>query len=225
MAGEVGRIIKRLREEVRLRQSDLAKACGVKQPNLSRIEKGRCEPRRATLARISEALGTTVETIEQAAAKLAAMTTWPLPRPATSGGGDSIPGGMRTMTVPVFDTSAGYGIDFDDGGHAVGHSDMTIQVPVVDVPCFACRVYGDSMVSGGVDSFAPGDIVVFAQRQPRSGDYAFVRTDELSSFKQVFFEASKVRLVPLNRAYEELRVPAEDVIQMWKLVQQVRLFE
>ncbi len=224
MAGEIGRVIKKLRENARLRQSDLSNACNVKQPNLSRIEKGHCEPRHNTLARVAEALGTTVESIEMEAVKLAAMTTWPLPRPG-SGAEDLGVAGIKTMTVPVFETSAGYTIDFDDGGHPVGLSDMVIQVPLVDVPCFACRVFGDSMTSPGSDSFVPGDIVVFAQRPPRSGDYAFMRTDEFSTFKQVYFEANQVRLVPLNRSYEEARVPAQEIIQMWKLVQHVRLFE
>jgi SOS-response transcriptional repressor LexA len=223
MAGEIGKVIKRLREQARLRQSDLSKACNVKQPNLSRIEKGHCEPRHSTLSRIAEALGTSVEAIEMEAAKLAAMTTWPLPRPAS---GDELgPGGLKTMTVPVFDTSAGYSIDFDDGGHPVGLSDMVVQVPLVDVPCFACRVYGDSMAAPGGEVFTAGDIVIFAQRPPRSGDFAFVRTPDASTFKQVFFEAGEVRLVPLNRAYEEARAPTKGILQMWKLVQHLRMFE
>ncbi len=223
MAGEIGKVIKRLREGARLRQSDLSKACNVKQPNLSRIEKGHCEPRHSTLSRIAEALGTTVEAIEMEAAKLAAMTTWPLPRPAS--GDEVAAGGLKTMTVPVFDTSAGYNIDFDDGGHPVGLSDMVVQVPLVDVPCFACRVNGDSMSARGGDGFSAGDIVIFAQRPPRSGDYAFVRAGDGSSFKQVFFEAGEVRLVPLNRAHEEARLPTREVTQMWKLVQHLRLYE
>jgi DNA-binding XRE family transcriptional regulator len=223
MAGEIGKVIKKLREQARLRQSDLSKACNVKQPNLSRIEKGHCEPRHSTLARIAEALGTSVEAIEMEAAKLAAMTTWPLPRPAS--GDDLGPAGLKTMTVPVFDTSAGYSVDFDEGGHPVGHSDMIVQVPLIDVPCFACRVYGDAMTFTGSDSFAAGDIVIFAQRPPRSGDFAFVRTPQSSAFKQVFFEAGEVRLVPLNRAHEEQRVPTSNIAQMWKLVQHMRLFE
>jgi phage repressor protein C with HTH and peptisase S24 domain len=223
MAGEIGKVIKKLREQARLRQSDLSRACNVKQPNLSRIEKGHCEPRHSTLSRIAEALGTTVEAIEMEAAKLAAMTTWPLPRPGA--GDDVAAGGLKTMTVPVFDTSAGYSIDFDEGGHPVGLSDMIVQVPLVDVPCFACRVYGDSMTAPGGDTFTPGDIVVFAQRPPRSGDFAFVRAGDLSAFKQVFFEAGEVRLVPLNRSHEENRVPSKQILQMWKLVQHLKLFE
>jgi len=223
MAGEIGKVVKRLREQARKRQSDLSKDCNVKQPNLSRIEKGHCEPRHATLARIAEALGTTVEAIEAEAAKLAAMTTWPLPRP---GSGDERGGaGARTMTVPVFDTSAGYNLDFDSSGRPVGLGDLVLQVPLVDVSCFACRVCGDSMAPHAGEGFSASDILVFAQRAPRSGDFAFVRTRTVSVFRQVFFEAGEVRLVPLNRSHEELRVASRDVVQMWKLVQHLRLFE
>jgi phage repressor protein C with HTH and peptisase S24 domain len=216
-------VIKRLREQARLRQSDLSRACNVKQPNLSRIEKGHCEPRHSTLSRIAEALGTTVEAIEMEAAKLAAMTTWPLPRGVP--GEAAAAGGLRTMTVPVFDTAAGYSVDFDDDGHPVGSSDMVVQVPVVDVPCFACRVCGDAMTSPVGDGFAPGDVVVFARRGPRNGDFAFVRAGEESTFKQIFFEAGELRLVPLNRSHEEQRFPTRAVRQMWKLVQHLRFFD
>ena len=221
MAGELGKVIRKLRDQARMRQADLSKQCNVKQPNLSRIEKGRCEPRHATLLRIAEALGTTVETLETEAAKLASMS-WPLPRSGMPPGSAPNP---RTMVIPVFDTSAGYSIDFDDGGHPLGVSDITIEVPLVDVPCFACRVYGDSMTASGQDSFAQGDIVVFAERQPRSGDFAFVRTLDLSGFKQVFFEHGFVRLVPLNRAYEEKTLPSNELVHAWKLVQHFRMFK
>jgi phage repressor protein C with HTH and peptisase S24 domain len=223
MAGEIGRVVKKFREQAHLRQADLSKACGVKQPNLSRIEKGHCEPRHATLSRIAEALGTTVEVIETEAARIASLSWPPQRQPMTLSG--AAPVGLKTMVIPVFDTSAGYAVDFDDGGHPVGVSDMTVEVPLVDVPCFACRVYGDSMVGNGRDSFPNGDIVIFAQRQPRNGDYAFVRTRELSSFKQIYFEPHGVRLVPLNRAYEEKVLPTKELLQAWKLVQHVRMFE
>jgi len=224
MAGEIGRVIKKLREQAHLRQADLSKACGVKQPNLSRIEKGHCDPRHATLSRIAEALGTTVEAIEIESARLVSLS-WPMPRLVVGQASNLGPTGLKTMVIPVFDTSAGYNVDFDDGSHPVGVSDMNLEVPLVDVPCFACRVYGDSMVGNGKESFAHGDIVVFAQRQPRNGDFAFIRTRDLSTFKQVFFEAGGVRLVPLNRSYEEKVVNAKDITQAWKLVQHVHLYE
>jgi SOS-response transcriptional repressor LexA len=67
--------------------------------------------------------------------------------------------------------------------------------------------------------------VVFARRQPRNGDFAFVRAGDASTFKQIFFEAGEVRLVPLNRSHEERRFPTKAVRQMWKLVQHLRLFD
>jgi len=222
MAGEIGKVVRKLREQARLRQADLAKQCNVKQPNLSRIEKGRSEPRHATLERIAEALGTTVDTIEAEATRLASLT-WPQQMAARGQSGGLT--GLRTMLVPVFDTASGYSIEFDAGGQPVSHTEQRVEVPLIDVPCFACRVSGDSMVGPGRDSFAPGDIVVFAQRQPRSGDFAFVRMSEGSCFKQVFFEADGVRLVPLNRSHEEKRAAAGDIAAMWKLVQHVRTFE
>jgi len=223
MGAEIGRVVKKFRDLAHLRQADLSKTCGVKQPNLSRIEKGHCEPRHSTLARIAEALGTTVEVIETEASRLASLS-WPPQRQPMVHAGTPAPG-MKTMVIPVFDTSAGYAVDFDDGSHPMGVSDMNLEVPLVDVPCFACRVYGDSMVGGGRDSFPNGAIVVFAQRQPRNGDYAFIRTRELSTFKQIYFEPQGVRLVPLNRAYEEKVVPTKDLLQAWKLVQQVQTFD
>ena len=223
MAGEIGRVIKRLREQSRKRQSDLSKDCNVKQPNLSQIETGRCEPRHATLARVAEALGTSVEAIEAEAARLAAMTTWPVG--GSGPGGEGAAAGVRTMTLPVFAAAAGYALDFDESGRPRGPGELVVQLPLVDVPCFACRVAGDAMLGHGGEGFAPGDILVFAQRPPRSGDFAFVRTRAAASFKQIFFEAGEVRLVPLNRAHEELRVPAREVLQMWKLVQHLRIME
>ena len=221
MAGEIGRIIQRLREQAHLRQADLSKACGVKQPNLSRIEKGHCEPRHSTMLRIAEALGTTVEAIEADAAKLSASGWPPQRQPGAAAGA----GSARTMVIPVLDAPAGYAFGFDDAGRPTGPADMTVELPVVDVPCVACRVRGDSMVSAGRDSFADGDVVVFAQRQPKNGDFAFVRTREGATFRQTYFEVQGLRLVPLNRAHEEKLVPSAEVLQAWKLVQHLRVLE
>jgi transcriptional regulator with XRE-family HTH domain len=212
MAGEIGRVIKKLREAARLRQADLSKACNVKQPNLSRIEKGHCDPRHGTLARIAEALGTTVEAIETEAARRAAAASW-------AGAGEAAP----TVPVPVFDTAGGYGIDFDDTGNPAGSPAMVIHVPVEGAPCFACRVHGESMSQRG-EGFEPGSIVVFARVRPANGDFAFVRARSACVFKQVFFEEGAVRLVPVNRAHHEQRVATQDVLDMWKLVLHLRAF-
>jgi transcriptional regulator with XRE-family HTH domain len=222
MAGEVGKVLKRLREQAHLRQADLSKACGVKQPNLSRIEKGRCEPRHSTLLRIAEALGTSVEAIEAEAARLSAAG-WPGARgssEAAAGQPD-----VRTMVVPVFDSPDGSAPTFDAEDRPQGAPVMSLELPLVAGRVFACRVRGDAMSSGGRDGFADGDIAVFAQVQPRNGDFAFVRTAEAGVFRQIYFEAQGLRLVPLNRAHEERLLPAGEALQAWKLVQHLRAFE
>jgi transcriptional regulator with XRE-family HTH domain len=217
MAGEIGRVLKRLRERARLRQADLSKACGVKQPNLSRIEKGRCEPRHSTLLRIAEALGTSVEAIEAEAARLAS-TAWTAD--VRAGGAE-----VRTMAVPVFDAPDGGAPAFDADGRPQGAPVMSLELPLVAGRVFACRVRGDAMSAGGREGFADGDIAVFAQVPPRNGDFAFVRTAESAAFRQVYFEAQGLRLVPVNRAYEERSIASGDVLQSWKLVQHLRAFE
>ncbi len=219
MAGEIGRVLKKLREQAHLRQADLSKACGVKQPNLSRIEKGRCEPRHATLSRIAEALGTTVEAIETEASRLAATGWFPQRQPGAAPGA---PGGPRTMIVPVFD-AADAALGFDAEGRPLGAPQMSLELPLVDAPCFALRVRGDAMASSSRDGFADGDIAVFARVAPQSGDFALVRTREATAFRQVYPEAQGLRLVPLNRAHEERLVPSADVLQVWKLVQHLRV--
>lgn len=57
----IGRIIHVTRQERSISQSELASLCGLKQPNLSRIENGLATPRRKTLEKIAMALGLQVE--------------------------------------------------------------------------------------------------------------------------------------------------------------------
>jgi transcriptional regulator with XRE-family HTH domain len=52
----MGMIIAGLRKTKKIRQSELADRTGLKQPSLSRIEKGLVEPRRSTLEKICSAL-------------------------------------------------------------------------------------------------------------------------------------------------------------------------
>jgi len=223
MASGVGRVIAALRKAKGIRQSDLAEMSGLKQPNISRIESGLVKrPRRSTLARIAEALSLEVE-------KLLDESAWPelgVPSRRANRGerSDNVGEQVSLRTVPLFSTGAGYEIDFVDGDHPVGVSDQFIQIPTVSGARFATRIVGDSMESrDGADSFRERDIVIFAEREVRSGDYAFVRTTDSSTFKQIFFDRSDaVRLVPLNRAYEERTVPRSEIVQMWRMVQHVK---
>jgi len=231
MSFRIGQIIGALRKRKGLRQSDLAETSGLKQPNLSRIENGLVEPRRATLARVAEALGVELELLLD-------ERSWPklgLALPAAPGAqyltpaavpgerGANVAGELALQTVPLFSASAGKEIDFGDGDHPVGQSDVFMQIPGSPGARFATRIVGDSMESAsGGDSFREGDIAIFGEGEVRSGDFAFVRTASSSTFKQVFFEGKYLRLVPLNRAYQEKRIHRSEVVQLWRLLQHVK---
>ena len=61
--GEIGRRVRKLREEHRLTQEALAEAAGVSVPYVSHIERGIKKPRLGTLLRLSAALDVTVDTL------------------------------------------------------------------------------------------------------------------------------------------------------------------
>ncbi len=223
MATRIGQIITALRKTKGVRQSDLAEMSGLKQPNISRIENGLVKkPRHSTLVRIAEALGVEVE-------KLLDESTWanlglPHRRSGQPDARTNLGETVSLQMVPLFATGAGGQVDFGDGDYPVGQSDEYIQIPTTARTCFATRIVGNSMESrDGADSFREGDIVIFAEHEVRPGDYAFVRTPSSSTFKQIFFDRSDaVRLVPLNRAYEERTVPRSEIVQMWRMVQHVK---
>jgi ribosome-binding protein aMBF1 (putative translation factor) len=54
-------LIKAWREYFRLTQAELASKAGMKQSALARLESGNASPRKATLSKLAEALGITVE--------------------------------------------------------------------------------------------------------------------------------------------------------------------
>jgi len=54
-------LIKAWREHFGLTQDELSKRAGIKQPSLARLERPDANPRRATLKKIADAMGLTVE--------------------------------------------------------------------------------------------------------------------------------------------------------------------
>ena len=61
--GEIGRRVRKLREERHLTQEALAEAAGVSVPYVSHIERGIKKPSLGTLLRLSAVLGVTVDTL------------------------------------------------------------------------------------------------------------------------------------------------------------------
>jgi phage repressor protein C with HTH and peptisase S24 domain len=118
--------------------------------------------------------------------------------------------------VPVFDIGGAFDGDWTDGQMPVGRGHMEVPVPTLDPGAFGCVLHGDSMEP----DFREGDILVFEPGEPvMDGDYCMVRTQDWATFKQVFFEEDKVRLVPLNRRYPErvLDRTGEEIVGMAKL--------
>jgi predicted transcriptional regulator len=57
MAFDLAAHVRRTRAELGLTQTELAKRAGIHQGDLSRIERGECDPRWSTVQRLSAALG------------------------------------------------------------------------------------------------------------------------------------------------------------------------
>jgi phage repressor protein C with HTH and peptisase S24 domain len=133
--------------------------------------------------------------------------------------------GMGVMErVPVINkVAAGYPKDFTDMGYPARVADEYVAaVGVDDGEAFAARVVGASMEP----EYREGDIVVFSPaREPVDGSDCFVRLlpDHEATFKRVYLESDqRVRLVPLNRCFEERVVAMEDVAGMYMAVMRIQ---
>lgn len=216
-----------MRKERGLKQSELAKLIGLKQPNLSRIENGLVEPRQATLEKLAGALSVPVAEFFSET-RLAALERRFGPRlsppDSTPHTGES--GAAKTTAIPVFDTSSGYQLEYGEDGNPTGVPEMILCLPALGGNCFGLRVFGDAMETGeGPYSFAHGEVVVFADgATPKPGEFALVRTAEQTLFRRVFFDEETWRLVPLNHAYPECRPHRGQVRRLWGLAAHLRLF-
>ena len=121
MKSHIGAVIRTKRKDRGLRQSELADLAGLKQPNLSRIEAGRVEPRRPTLERLAEALGL-------AATELRAEATRRAGTAGSAGGGVDSDGALAAE-VPVLEPDDGYKIEFDGSNRPVTAGSFSLRVP------------------------------------------------------------------------------------------------
>jgi transcriptional regulator with XRE-family HTH domain len=60
---DIGQLLKKLREQARVTQSDLAEKCGIPYQNVSRIERGAREGKISALNRFARALGYQMEIV------------------------------------------------------------------------------------------------------------------------------------------------------------------
>lgn len=223
----IGRIIHLIRKEKGMRQSELATFTGLKQPNLSRIENGLVSPRQVTLDKIARALGVEVSVffseskVQEVERKWAASLGPKHAALMLSG---------KLASVPLLATASGYPSQISDLGEPDGPMELVLQFPPLNGESenghrFAMHVHGDSMqAAGNVDDFRPGEVVVFSSGyEVKSGDFAFVMTQDTGTFRRVHFNGGdQMKLEPLNPVYPENRVFKSEVRQMWKLVRHVR---
>jgi len=123
--------------------------------------------------------------------------------------------------IPVYDLVAGIDPRAESGTLLQGVPKYQITLPgITDRDCFAIEVHDNTMRHTGAPTFDRGDIAVFSPNVPaRSGDLAFVITQEGGVFRQIFFDANNtVRLHPLNSWYPEQRFHRGEVQGLWKVI-------
>jgi len=102
-------------------------------------------------------------------------------------------------------------------GDAVAKTAEMIEAPpgVDDPRAFAGRLADDSMFP----EFQEGDILFFSPAaEIHDGDYACIRIDDRSTFRQVFIQDDIIRLVAANRTHPELNLARDQVKSMFRLV-------
>jgi len=81
----IGRSIRKLRKQKKMRLEDVAQACGVTAVTISRYERGEREPSPEMLSNIAAAIGVTVADINQLADRLAPALNSDLTSPPSTG--------------------------------------------------------------------------------------------------------------------------------------------
>jgi len=118
--------------------------------------------------------------------------------------------------IPVFQIEGDRPIPYDGDRPARTSDVYSGSPPGLDDPAaFACELADDSMEP----DFIKGDLLYFSPAaETRDGDYACVRLDEKSTFRQVFIQDDIMRLVAANRKFPELRLARDQVKSMFRLV-------
>jgi phage repressor protein C with HTH and peptisase S24 domain/DNA-binding XRE family transcriptional regulator len=126
-------------------------------------------------------------------------------------------------TIPIINkAAAGFPQEFTDLDHPVGVADGYIAVPDISDPnAFGFYASGDSMEP----DYPDGTLLIAAPNSTaEDGDPCFVRFSMESrssgcTFKRVYTtREGRVRLVPINRHYEEQIYDREELAGIWPVV-------
>jgi phage repressor protein C with HTH and peptisase S24 domain len=123
--------------------------------------------------------------------------------------------------VPLINrVAAGYPADFTDLDYPARIADDYVDAPGVEDPdAFAAAVVGNSMLP----DYREGDVVIFsplADVIDGCDCFARLEPDHQTTFKRVFFEddGRRVRLQPLNPAFEPRTIDREQVAGLYRAV-------
>lgn len=180
-------IIKSLRIENQLTQSQLAKLCGVHQTAVSQWEKGRTMPDTESLKILSEVLDASIDTILSNA-----------------------PVSPKGVKIPVL----GYvraGIPVEAIEEVIDHEEISPKLAATG-EFFGLSIKGNSMEP----RMCEGDVVIVRKQSDiDSGDIAVVLVNSMdATVKKVIKNGTGISLVPFNPEYSVMDFSAEDISRL-----------
>lgn len=128
--------------------------------------------------------------------------------------------------ISVYEINDGKGLELGEGRELRGKKLYQLSLPFLESQLFACVLWDDSMKNELMPApFSKGDIVVFSDQQPQSGDFALLLCQGNVFFRQVFFEeGGLIRLRPLNPWFKENLFASGTIEGCWKLVARLQCF-
>lgn len=177
--------IRTRRNELGIKQAELAKAIGVSQPTLSEYENGKYEPDSVTLRKLAKELDTTVDYLV----------------------GGPPPGKTAGFRVPVLGDVAA-GIPIEAITDIVDYEEIDAAMAATG-EFFGLRVKGASMEPRMRD----GDVVIVRkQDSAETGDTVVVLVNgDSATVKKIKYGPDGISLIPTNPAYDVQFYSAADV--------------
>ncbi|MDD6275712.1 MAG: XRE family transcriptional regulator [Clostridia bacterium] len=179
-------LIRDLRLNKNMTQSELAEICGVHQTAVSQWEKGRTLPDMQTLGKLSDIFGVSVDTL--------------IGKKALD----------RRNTIPILGEVKA-GLPTEAVENILGYEEISDEI-AANGDHFALRVKGDSMSP----RILPGDIVIVRRQDYiESGEVAVVLVNNMdATVKKVIKKGTSITLVPFNSSYDPIVFTAEEVVSL-----------
>ena len=221
--------LKILRKARKLTQAKLAKAVGVSRASIGSYEEERCEPPIALLHSMAKLFDISIETL--VATDLATDSLASRPDPAIKSDPEENKDRPYTVIVSEKDTEqeriavvpvsarAGYSTGIMDPSYI--EKLPTFNLPLPEISKFkSYRVFqiaGDSMVP----IIDPGDYLLAEYvenwREMKDGEtYVLVTQSDGILYKRVRKNKDQLQLISENTEYDPFKIPAQEVMELWK---------